>query len=422
MKEFDKVIGYKNVKAELFRLCDLVKNKEKYETLGVTVPKGLLLYGNPGLGKTLLCNCFIEASGRKAFICRKDKPDGDFVNEIKTKFDEAAKNEPSIVYLDDLDKFSNDGYDNRNSEEFVTIQSCIDANKDKDIYVIATVNDMRLLPRSLTRAGRFDNIIELKAPKGEDAVEIVKYYLSKKKYVGELDARGIARILDGSSCAQLETVINEAGIRAGYSGKNVIEMDDIIKACMRVIYKAPECLENGNEKFLRNIAYHEAGHSVIAEVLEPESVNIISVLKNESDIGGVTSYHQDDDYFQSIDYMENRVISLLGGKAATEIVYGKIDVGTISDMRRAYDIVERFVDYYCGYGFNAFERPDGNSDHKMEIKDQKIAQELERYYQKAKSILIENRELLDKMAEKLVEKKVITYIDIAEIKKNIKVA
>ena len=107
MQEFDKIIGYGSIKKELMRICDIMRNEELYKKLGVFVPSGLLLYGAPGVGKTTMANCFIAASGRKAFVCRKDKPDGDFVNEIKRTFEKAAENAPSIVFLDDMDKFAN---------------------------------------------------------------------------------------------------------------------------------------------------------------------------------------------------------------------------------------------------------------------------------------------------------------------------
>ena len=164
MSEFDKIIGYKDVKAELFRLCDVIKNADKYKALGVAPIGGLLLDGEPGVGKTLMANCFIKESGRKAFVCRKNKPDGEFVNEIKNVFNEAAENAPSIILLDDMDKFANEDDYHRNAEEYVTVQSCIDEIKGKDVFVLATTNGTENLPRSLLRAGRFDCIINVDAP------------------------------------------------------------------------------------------------------------------------------------------------------------------------------------------------------------------------------------------------------------------
>lgn len=181
MKEFEKVIGYASVKLELERICDLMKNQEKYHKLGVKTPKGLLIYGEPGVGKTLISNCFVEASGRKCFICKKDEPDGDFVKKIKKIFDDAKQNEPSIVLLDDIDKYANEDEKHKNAEEFITVQSCIDDVKNNEVFVLATANDLDNLPNSLLRVGRFDKQIKMYNPTGEDAVAIINYYLNQKK-------------------------------------------------------------------------------------------------------------------------------------------------------------------------------------------------------------------------------------------------
>ena len=415
MKEFDKVIGYQDVKKELERICDILKNNDKYATLGVSLPAGLLLHGEPGVGKTTMARCFIEASGRKTFTCRKLKPDGEFVNEIKATFDEAVGNAPSIIFLDDMDKYANDDRHHRNSEEFVAVQSCIDEVKGKNVFVLATANDLDNIPDSLLRAGRFDKIIEVKAPKGEDAVKIIEYYLSKKTYVADVDAREIARILNGKSCAELETVINEAGIYAGFDNKQKIEMNDIVKACMRVIYKAPEGTGQIDDEFLERVAYHEAGHTVVAEMLEEGSVSLVSVQEHGNEIGGITSYYQPEKYWLAKKYMEHRVMSLLAGKAATEIKYGETDVGANSDVHRAFELVERFIDHYCSYGFESWEMRE-HSSVVTERKEMQIYTEIERYYQTARKILIDNREFLDKLAAALVERKTLIGKDIQTIK------
>ena len=180
MSSFDKVIGYESVKKEIIRVCDVVKNGEKYRKLGVKLPNGLLLYGRPGLGKTLIANCFIEESGRKSYVCRKDLPRDEFIKYLKDTFDKAKENAPSIILLDDFDKFANQDKDHCNAEEYITIQSCIDDIKGYDVFVIATANELSLVPDSLLRAGRFDSIIEITKPKGDDIEKIIRYYLTSK--------------------------------------------------------------------------------------------------------------------------------------------------------------------------------------------------------------------------------------------------
>lgn len=415
MSEFDKIIGYKDVKVELFRLCDVIKNADKYKALGVAPIGGLLLDGEPGVGKTFMANCFIKESGRKAFVCRKNKPDGEFVNEIKNMFTEAAENAPSIILLDDMDKFANEDDYHKNAEEYVTVQSCIDEIKGKDVFVIATTNGTRKLPDSLLRAGRFDFVIKVDTPEGQDAIDIVKYYLSQKKAVSEIDAEEVARLLNGRSCATLETVINTAGQYAGYENKEMIDVDDIIRTCLRVIYNAPESAAPHNPVILERTSYHEAGHAVVAEILEPNSVDLVSVRKNTGTVGGFTSYHNPDDYWISKTHMENRVIAVLAGKAATEIVYGDVDTGANNDLHRAFDLVQRFADNYCSYGFGYWEEWD-SSPTRLSRREDRITADMEAYYARARKILLENRDFLERLAERLREKDTVVSSEIQEIK------
>ena len=418
MKNFDLIIGYEDVKAELRMALDTIQNPEKYKKLGVKPSRGILLHGHPGVGKTVLAKAFLEASGRKYFVCRKDKPNGDFVNEITETFEKAKAGEPCIILLDDMDKYANEDYRRPDAEEYVTIQSCIDDISDKDIFVMATANDIRKLPNSLMRAGRFDKVIEMRMPRGKDATEIVKYYLSTKTTVSDVDPEEIARILEGRSCAELEMVINEAGIYAGFDGKRQIDRDDLLRAVMRVIFDAPELLGFNDEYTLRRVAVHEAGHAIIAEILEPGCVNLISINPHGGDVGGFTSYNNNEHYFSSISYMKERVIALLGGKAATEIVFAEADVGCNRDMHRAFDIVERFVDNYCEFGFDKFER--GSSSNTLyEKKETFVHAELDRYYIQAKKIITENRAFFDKLVSALMEKKTLTSKDIAKIKSSL---
>ena len=403
---FDNIIGYQDIKRELLRIMDRLCDPEKYEKLGVTRPRGLLLHGAPGVGKSTFANRFIEATRMQTFICRKDKPNGDFVKEIVRIFDQAAQTAPSIILLDDVDKFANEDERHRDAEEFVTVQACIDAIKDKQVFVIATANNIRKLPDSLIRAGRFDHVLQLNCPPGKDAEQIVAHYLAQRKYVANLDARKIARLLQKRSCAELEKVVNEAGVYAGYEGRSQIEMGDALKAILRVVFDAPETMD-ADDSVLELIACHEAGHAVIAELLEPGSVDMVSVLSHGGEIGGITSLYQDENYFYSKTQMENRVMCLLAGKAATELCYGTTDTGTISDLRRAFDIVLRFVDDYCSYGYDKFVFSHETSGELLSRREQQIASEMDRYYAQVKQMLVANRGFLQALITKLVEEKTV---------------
>lgn len=206
MSKFDQIIGYSTIKAELEQIADTLCHREYYERLQVSAPQGLLLYGEPGVGKSLMASAVIEASKRPVFTCRKDKPNGEFVNEDER---------------------------HQNAEEYVTVQACIDDTKEKDVFVLATVNDKKCLPRSLYRAGRFDRVIHVNVPTGREAIQILTHYLSIKNVVEGIDTEIIARIMNHHSCAELESVINKAGIYAGYERNNSITMEHLLKACLR---------------------------------------------------------------------------------------------------------------------------------------------------------------------------------------------
>ena len=403
---FESIIGYGAIKLELSRILDQLINPEKYAGLGVTEPHGLLLHGEPGVGKSTMARCIVEACGRASFVCRKDKSNGDFVNEIVKIFDEAAEAAPSVILLDDIDKFANEDERHCDSEEFVTVQACIDKVKDKRVFVIATANNMRKLPGSLTRPGRFDHILKLDAPEGKDAEDIVAYYLSTKSYVSNIDVKRIARLLEGRSCAQLETVVNQAGAYAAFDGRSQIEMNDMIKAILRIVFEAPESFDK-DPSTLPLTACHEAGHALVAELLQPDSVNLVTVLNHDSYAAGIISLHRDEGYFHHKKMMENRVLCLLAGKAAVEICYGAVDTGANSDLHRAFDIVHRFVDHYCSFGFSQFVFDQTSSNEVLDRRDSRVAAEMEHYYAQAKELIVANRSKLDKLVTRLVEEKTL---------------
>lgn len=165
MKAFDKIIGYASLKQELMQISDTLKNRQFYDKLG-SPPQGAAALRRAGVGKSLMASAVIEESGRPVFRCRKDEPNGDFVKKIKATFEKAAENAPSIVFLDDMDKFANGDEKHPDAEEYVTVQSCIDEIKGKEVFVLATANDTDCLPESLLRAGRFDRTIEVGLPWG----------------------------------------------------------------------------------------------------------------------------------------------------------------------------------------------------------------------------------------------------------------
>ncbi len=419
MSAFEKIIGYDSVKAELKMLCDCWKHPDKYEKLGCKPPHGLLLSGEPGIGKTLFATCMIEECGLPHFVCRKDKSNEAFLEELKAGFENAKASAPAILLLDDMDKFSNDSVEeHRDTEEYVAVQSLMDDAKECGVYVIATVNCWYNLPSSLLRSGRFDVKIRMQMPQIEDTEKIIKHYLEDKTYAFiDADLKDIAGILIDNSCADIASVVNEAALYAGYENRGSVTKDDLIRACLRKFFEAPESYTEVSPEVRLRIAYHEAGHAVIAETLEPESVNLISIKACDGDTGGVTSLRRNRDYWQRVCYQENRILARLGGKAASELVFGEVDAGFSCDMKNAINVLERFRDDYAAYGFDkriTHESPSGI----IEDADRAVAEQLEEYYKKAKRILAEHRSFLDKLSKELMDNETLLSSDIKRIRQS----
>ena len=411
MNAFDKVIGYEKEKEELYQLCDMAKFPEKYAALGVKLPRGILLHGVPGVGKTLMATALIEDMGRNSFVCRKDKANNAFVETIRNVFCEAKKNVPSVIFLDDIDKFASDS-DSRNPEELIAVQSGIDEVKSADVFVIATANEIRELPRSLRRPGRFDRVLEICPPNRREAIEIVRHYLADKRVAEDVTAESVARLMDGNSCAALETVLNEAGIYAGYDNKSEIGKEHVVRAVLRNIFEAEESVNEMSASEKEEVAFHEAGHAIAALAFDPEGVGLISIRPSKSDARGVVQIFKSKNYFGSYDRMRERVIALLAGKAAVELKFGKHDVGAGSDIDRATAIVQRFITNYAASGFGLF-RSDNHSSVSSDFQSDRIITErssmISRFYEEAKEILHKHWSFVQKLAERLVAKETLLF-------------
>lgn len=425
MSAFDKVIGYGYVKQELAQIADTLKCREVYVALGVSSPRGLLLYGEPGVGKSLMAQCLIEECGREAFVCRKAEPNGEFVSTIKKTFESAEAAAPSIVYLDDLDKFANDDERHRNSEEYVTVQSCIDKLRGKEVFVLATANETCCLPDSLTRAGRFDRTIEIKAPVGEDASRIIEHYLKNKNLDADLNADVIASIMSGNSCATLETAINEAGLIVGYKRKSSITMEEVVEACLRTVYHVDndsfsgESINISDSGIDSQIAWHEAGHIVISETLCPGSVVLATARRRSSRRGGFVK-DQYPDSMAPLVALRTRLVVTLGGRAASETELGVLDAGSESDLHQAFRMARHLYGDLCFGGFSMYmdHSTSDDQDKRTEIAATAFVEES---YLKAKEILCKNREFLEKVAAALAEKDVLLASDISAIRKSCRI-
>ncbi|MCR4770967.1 MAG: AAA family ATPase [Oscillospiraceae bacterium] len=421
MKEFDRIIGYDATKKELERFADALGNPTYYSALGVDLPRGLLLYGEPGVGKTTMANALIKASGRPVFTCRKDKPDGDFIPAIGRTFSEASEAAPSIVLLDDVDKFSRSEVGCCNEEEFVAVQTGIDGVKDRDVFVLATANELGILPDSLIRPGRFDRIIGVQTPTGEEAERITVHYLSGKRVAPDVDPAMIARILGGRSCAALETAVNTAGILAGYERAEQIAMRHLIMGCIEtvcgvsadlIISGRPDRHDDPGSLAAR-AACHEAGHAVVSEILRPGSVTLVCIHEPCNGSRGFTSYEPKERSFKET---KSRAVCALAGSAAAEQMFGSAEHGSASDFERAKEDLQDLItrEAYCGFGL--LESRMRESDCQLAATETAVSHEMNECYKEAKRILASNRPFFESVSAELLEKGILTAADLSRIK------
>lgn len=411
---FDKVIGYDSIKTELLQICDMIHNRDVYEALGAKLPHGVLLYGAPGLGKTLMAKCFIEESGLEAFVMRRDKGSNDFINEITDMFRTAKEKAPCIVFLDDLDKFANEDMMLRDAEEYVAVQAGIDEVKNSDVFVLATVNKKGKLPDSLLRTGRFDKKIEVQCPTDRDANEIIAYYLSDKKVSESVNVDDLTKMISYSSCAELETILNEAAINAAYRRKTSIGMEDLIKAVLRMQYDSPDNNNKTSDEDMKRTAMHEAGHLVVSEVLCPGSVGLASLRCNGINATGGFVKHCKE--FQE---RQAYVFVALAGKAAVELNYSETCAnGCRSDIQRAFQIIQDEMESGT-YGFGMIDMVTdhfcSSSENMYSRNEAATYAELERFMVKTRDILLKNRVFLEKAADALLEKGTLLASDIKAI-------
>lgn len=365
MSAFDRIIGYKIIKKELERTADALKNTEVYRALGVSTPRGLLLHGEPGVGKSLMASCLIEESGRNVLTLRRDKPDGDFVRAIKD-----------------------------------------------------------ILPNSLIRAGRFDRVIEVECPDKNDAPEIIAHFLADKPLAKDVDAKTVARLLSGCSCAELETATNAAGMLAAYERCPSIMMRHIIMGCISVTHgiTADHILTNRTDNLhdanstIARVACHEAGHAVVAETLEPGSVTLACVHEPQGRSRGIVMYAASND--SSAEKHLNSIIRAVAGYTAAEFFLGIADMGASEDIRKAKDEIFGLIsdNRYCGsYLLDSVCRDSNELRARQELA---VSMELDRSIVRAKKILIENRSFFEAVIVNLLQKGLLTGEDIQEIKRN----
>lgn len=416
MSAFDKVIGYEPIKEELIQICDMIHNREVYERLGARMPQGILLHGGPGVGKTLMARCFVEESGLESYVIRRDRGSGDFIKHIAETFEKARENQPSVVLIDDMDKFANEDSSHQDAEEYVAVQACIDEVRDSGVTVIATVNDIDKLPGSLIRTGRFDRRILVSRPAEDEAEAIIAHYLSDKPVDSSVNMEDLTKMIRYRSCAELETILNEAAISAASARKDLIDMDDLLKAVLRLQYGTTEAVRDRSDEKMRKVALHEAGHLVAAEVLYEGSIGLASIRP--------VGYGDGCGFVNRCSVIFRRphmVMVYLAGKAAVELYYSEaVASGCGEDLSNAAEVIEEGITESGTLGLGLvsagryYSRPDA---YQAQVRAG-VASEMERLMMQTRELLLNNREFLEKAAEQLLEKETLLYSEIRAIRES----
>lgn len=427
MDVFDKIAGYEKQKKDLRYISDMWKNTDEYKRLGVKIPKGVMFNGDPGIGKTLMAQCLVEATGCAFEKCTKDRAQDEFIVHLKELFKKAedyakSNNKPFIVFFDDMDKFAETSKDTENPEEYAILQSLLDSIKDYDVFFVATVNSCGAFPKSLIRNGRIDETFFISKPSTRDSEKVADYYLKKQNVnIKDVSGRYISQMTLGVSCAELESIINEAGMYAAFERSDCITKKHIDWAIMRIKFRINvsgklERTYDKNNPNCREFAYHEAGHAAVALLSENYIPTILFTddLKENSSFCYSHNKNEGSQYNNSIE----RVFIDFGGKAGASIGFGPLTLGSNLDLREAWKNLYWNVSKDCVEDLHMFNPIDNRDSLQGELfKDRLDAttEKMSNAYNFVVELLNLNRALLDALADRLMEKYFITADEISEI-------
>ena len=424
---FDDIAGLDEEKAELVEIVDFLKTPKSYLDMGAKIPRGILLYGKPGTGKTLIAKAiageagvpFISMSGSE-FI---EMFAGLGASRVRRLFDRAKKLAPCIVFIDEIDaigsrRATNSGAETENNQTLNQLLVEMDGfESNETVIVLAATNRPEMLDKALLRPGRFDRQVTIPAPDLNGRESILKLHSKNKKFAEDVDFKDIAGDTAGFTGAELANVLNEAAIIATRNKHEEITNSDIENAVKKITVGLEKTNRVVSDKDKRLTAYHEAGHAVVSKFL-PTQTNVkeISIIPRGL-AGGYTMYKTNEDkYYISKTELLEKMVALMGGRAAEQVALNEISTGASNDLEVATGIAK---DMLTVYGMDEKIGPLSikvDDPYEIQIFGDKITdavgnqiQELiDNAYKTAQEILIANREILDRVAETLLEKEKIT--------------
>ena len=443
---FDDVAGNYEAKESLKELVDFIKNPEKYSDFNVRAPKGVLLYGTPGTGKTLLAQALAGEAGVDFFAVSGS----DFVqiyaglgaSRIRNLFNKAKKAQKSVIFIDEIDAIGKKrmGPAGKGSDEgdrtLNALLTEMSGFENSGTIVIAATNRIDTLDSALLRPGRFDRQIEVMLPDKDARKDIIKLYLDKTSSDKNIDIDKIAEITVYFSGAMIENLVNEASILAVKDNSKYVCESHLEKAYFNVIAGVDKKNTTPNETQKEVTAYHEAGHAFISKYLEPDNKIIkVSIIPTTKGAGGYTLSTPENEAIISKDKIKNQIKIFLAGRGVEEVFLGNnnVTIGAQNDIEKATSLARAMVTQYGmseRFGLMGLESVenrylDGRAvlncgeSTASEI-DQEVMAILKSCYDKAKALLSDNKDVLDQIAEFLVEKETITGKEFMKIYNKVK--
>ena len=432
--KFKDVAGLDEEKEELIEIVDFLKKPEKFNKMGAKIPKGVLLYGKPGTGKTLIAKAiageadvpFISMSGSE-FI---EMFAGLGASRVRKLFEKARKLAPCIVFIDEIDaigarRTSNSGAETENNQTLNQLLVEMDGfSSEETIIVLAATNRPEMLDKALLRPGRFDRQITIPVPDLKGRLDILKIHGEDKRISDDVNLESIAEDTAGFTGAELANILNEAAIIATINKHDEIENSDIEEAVKKVTVGLEKKTRVYSEKDKKLTAYHEAGHAVVSRYLPTQTdVKEVSIIPRGV-AGGYTMYKSDEDkYYISKTEMKEKLVALLGGRAAEKLVLDDISTGASNDIEVATKIAREMV---TKYGMSDNLGPidfQGKEQNDMFVFGENIGDKIgaevkaliDEAYNNAQKLLIEHRDKLDIIAQTLLAKEKINEQEFKDI-------
>lgn len=410
----NKIAGYEKEVAQLEQLKDFLHNAEKYANCGVHIPKGVLLYGYPGVGKTVMAKSIadehINIVELRAADCTRDNSE-EFIQEA---FAKAKEMKPCLLLIDEFDKIAgcrDEFYMEMNDKAMKILLQELDSLKEENgVLVVATCNDIHRLGSALVRSGRFDRIFEIGLPSLEDRKKILSLYYDKITMEKSLDVDYVARVTSGYSGAQLECLVNESGILAIERGQTNIDFDCFQTAMNRLAFHGIEGEIKDNEKHL--VAVHEAGHAIVALYLKPDKLSTATIIPQGQSKGHTRMIYGEDYYCSKSNQELDDVAISLGGRVAEIIEFGEASCGCSNDMMQVLLILDRIITESGKFGYEYLKCNIVRGGITSEEQCQKIVAKrveiLNETHEKVKNIILEHKGVFDKIVSALETKHLLS--------------